>query len=254
MRAFDAVCAVLQDAGAPLHYREIANRIIAQGLWDSEGKTPWQTVNALLSHDIRNHGKGSRFLRDGSGRYLLNPSFELEFTSFEDARRGDNQEADTFLVQVNRDGGFANIMNNRRYDNHRWMDKPLDRDHGEVKPGDELVIYCTTNVPAYGGSLAFSVIVKDVSTDKIRFELNEPEFFESPLTRVKIHELVSRGKLSDVFSKCGHQGFNIAKLDNYSAETVLELLNNTSDSLPQPRAENRPKYTVRSIIDDGCFL
>ena len=260
MKAIDAVCAVLRDADGPLHYREIATRIIAKGLWDTEGKTPRQTVNALLGDDIRNHGSDSRFLREGPGRYSLNPNFEPDTPSIEDARRVDHQEADRFLVQVNRDGGFANIMRNRRYDNRRWMDKSLDGDHGEVKPGDELVIYCTTNVPNYGGSLAFSVIVKDVSPDNVSFELKEPEFFTSPLTRVKIHQLVSRGKLPAVFSKCGHQGFNIARLDNKSAKTVLDLLNgllefgSEVDVFSRSKVEDRPNYTVKSIIDDGCFL
>ena len=167
---------------------------------------------------------------------------------------------DRFLVQVNRDGGFANIMNNRRYENHRWMDKPRDSDHGKVRPGDELVIYCTGNVPNYGMSLAFSVVVETVSSDHVSFELEEPVFFTSPLKRAKIHELVDEGKLPEVFSKCGQQGFNIERLDSNSAETALGLLNGVpplredEDFPPHSELEDQPDYTIESIISDGCFL
>ena len=56
---------VLRDAGEPLHYREIAKRMLAQGLWATGGKTPWQTVNARLSVDIRERGLASRVVRVG---------------------------------------------------------------------------------------------------------------------------------------------------------------------------------------------
>ena len=96
----------------------------------------------------------------------------------------------SFLVQVNRDGGFANIMSNRRYSNSRWMDKPRDSDHGEVIPGDELLIYCTGNVPKHKMSIAFCVAVITVSSDHVTFELEEPHLFTTPLKRDMILGLV----------------------------------------------------------------
>ena len=80
----------------------------------------------------------------------------------------------SFLVQVNRDLGYANIVNNRRYQNDAWMRKSRDTDHGQVKKGDELLVYCTRNVPNYGMSLAFRVVVKAVSEDHVTFDLDEP--------------------------------------------------------------------------------
>ena len=163
----------------------------------------------------------------------------------------------TFLVQVNRDGGFANIMSNRRYENYRWMDKPRDSDHGEVRPDDELLIYCTSNVPIHGMSLAFSVRVLAVSSDHFNFEVGEPQFFNPPLVRGRIQALVNDRKLADVFRKCGQQGFNIARIDTKSAETVLGLLNRVQ--LPggngvKPPVTEPLNYTVQDIISDGCFL
>ena len=260
MIAIDAAFVVLRDAGRPLHYREITTQIVERKLWDTEGITPWQTVNARINDDIRSLGSASRFVHAGPGLFGLNPLLAPETPSVEHPRSAEKQEFDRFLVQVNKNIGFANIMNNRRYENDRWMDKSLDRDHGEVKPGDELVIYCTSDVPNYSMSLAFSVVVKTVSSDHVSFELEEPVFFTSALKRARIHELVDEGKLPGVFKNCGHQGFNIERLDSNSAETALGLLNGVTplrgdeDFLPHSELDDRPDYTIESIIGDGCFL
>ena len=131
---------------------------------------------------------------------------------------------DRFLLQVNASLGYANIMNNRRYENPVWMKKRKDRDHGDVKPGDELLVYCTGDVPNYGMSLAFRVVVKNVSPDNATFDLDEPHWFPSPLNRKSIHSLVAEGKLHDVFRRCGIQWFNIAKLEPLAAQQVFELV------------------------------
>ena len=167
---------------------------------------------------------------------------------------------DRFLVQVSGNDGFVNIMSNSRYENDRWMDKPRDSDHGEVRPGDELVIYCTSNVPNHGRSLAFSAIVMTVSPDHVSFELEEPVFYISSLKLTKIRELVNEGKLPDVFRKCGQQGFNIQRLDSNSAKTVVALLNGVpplgDDGFEPPDSErgDLQAYTIKDIISDGCFL
>ncbi|MBT3193740.1 MAG: restriction endonuclease [Verrucomicrobia bacterium] len=68
----DAVVTCLQDAGAPLHYREITKRILARGLWRTKGKTPEATINAQLSVNIKKKGKASAFRRAGRGIFALN--------------------------------------------------------------------------------------------------------------------------------------------------------------------------------------
>ena len=69
MTFLEAAWQVLNQAGEPLHYREITSRAIEQSLVDTEGKTPARTMNAQLSTDIR--GGGSRFARVGRGTYAL---------------------------------------------------------------------------------------------------------------------------------------------------------------------------------------
>ena len=133
-----------------------------------------------------------------------------------------------FLVQVSRDGGFDKLFNSCCYENGEWRYKPRDRDHGRVKPGDQLLIYCTSSVPRYGMTLAFSVNVKTVSPDHIRFDTDKPKFFSFPLRRAKIHDMVNKGLLPDVFRKCGQQGFSIAEVRRSSAEVVLGLLRSGS--------------------------
>ena len=73
MTAIDAAYEILYAAGKPLHYRDITEQVLAQKLWATEGKTPWETVNARLSDDITKVGRFSRFVRVGPGQYSLNP-------------------------------------------------------------------------------------------------------------------------------------------------------------------------------------
>ena len=77
MKALDAATAVLSEAGEPLHYREITRRMLARGLWTTNGKTPWETVNARITVDIRGRGAASRFVRVAPGRFTLNPDVAI---------------------------------------------------------------------------------------------------------------------------------------------------------------------------------
>ncbi len=135
---------------------------------------------------------------------------------------------DRFLLQVNANIGYANIMDNGRYENSVWTSKPRDRDHSEVKPGDELLVYCTSTVPNYGKSLAFSVKVKDVSEDHVTFWLEDPYWFPTRLGFTDIRSLVAEGKLSDTFRSCGAQGFNITRLNPPETKQILELAESES--------------------------
>ena len=171
---------------------------------------------------------------------------------------------DRFLVQVNRDGGFTNITRNLRYENVLWMKKPRDVAHGEVKPGDELVIYCTSNVPHFRQSIAFVVRVRHVSYDSVSFELEELSNVPFPLPLPRIREMMNQGILPSVFTKCGQQGFNIAKLDDDAVSRLYPLIfegdsvEHHAESEP-PRfaisdSEDGREYTIESIIEEGCFI
>jgi restriction system protein len=43
----EATLSVLQEAGEPLHYREITRRAFGRGLIQTDGKTPEATLNAI---------------------------------------------------------------------------------------------------------------------------------------------------------------------------------------------------------------
>jgi restriction system protein len=69
MSALDAAYEVLLAAGKPLHYREITQRMLDRGLWTSAGRTPWDSVNARITVDIKKNGDRSRFYRAAPGTF-----------------------------------------------------------------------------------------------------------------------------------------------------------------------------------------
>ena len=85
MNAIDAAYEILRDAGKPLHYSEITKRMLAQKLWNTTGQTPWESVNARLSTDIKDRGLDSRFTRESPGVYTLNSNLIADSLTFTDA-------------------------------------------------------------------------------------------------------------------------------------------------------------------------
>ncbi len=71
MDSLNAAEVILQQAGEPLHYKEITKRILAQELWQTQGKTPDATVNARFAVDINRFGDRSRFIRTELGIFAL---------------------------------------------------------------------------------------------------------------------------------------------------------------------------------------
>jgi hypothetical protein len=65
-----AIDQVLGAAATPLHYREIAERIIADGLRRKLGATPADTVNAQISGSMK-HDALSPYVRVARGTYAL---------------------------------------------------------------------------------------------------------------------------------------------------------------------------------------
>ena len=72
MTALDAAAEVLRRAGTPLRIKEITDRMLESGLWQSKAKTPRNTVNTQISDDISSKGERSRFRRVEPGVYDLN--------------------------------------------------------------------------------------------------------------------------------------------------------------------------------------
>jgi len=69
MTLLQAICHVLQDAGTPLHYQEITERILTQGLWAAAGQTPAASVSAVLTTELKRQGEDAPFARVGPGLY-----------------------------------------------------------------------------------------------------------------------------------------------------------------------------------------
>lgn len=62
---------VLAQAGKPLHYKEITQRILAAGLTRSNSRTPAASVRSVLSFDLKRKGNRSAFVRVGPGVFDL---------------------------------------------------------------------------------------------------------------------------------------------------------------------------------------
>ena len=69
--ALAAAQTVLKAAGKPLHYQEITKRILAAGLWRTNGKTPDATINAQITTSIKKFGDASPFRHTGPGLFTL---------------------------------------------------------------------------------------------------------------------------------------------------------------------------------------
>lgn len=66
-----AIDQVLGTAATPLHYNEIAERIIEGKLRSSLGATPSSTVNAQISSSIKHDGDSSPYIRVSRGTFAL---------------------------------------------------------------------------------------------------------------------------------------------------------------------------------------
>ncbi len=69
-----AIEKTLAASAAPLHYNDITERIIADGLRKSLGATPAATVNAHISASIKKDGAQSPYIRVAKGTFALAPS------------------------------------------------------------------------------------------------------------------------------------------------------------------------------------
>jgi hypothetical protein len=67
----DAIQMVLAESATTLHYKDIADRIVASKMRTSVGATPASTVSAYLTTSIKNEGDKSPFLKVGPGQYVL---------------------------------------------------------------------------------------------------------------------------------------------------------------------------------------
>ena len=62
---------VLGEAGEPLNTKEMVERMLAKGLWKTNGKTPAATIYAAIIREIVKKGKDSRFRKVERGKFEL---------------------------------------------------------------------------------------------------------------------------------------------------------------------------------------
>jgi len=83
MSVRDAVITVLQEAGEPLHTKEITKRILSKNLWKTSGKTPAATVSARLYADIKKNGDTSPFILHAPQTFALRTSEAVDGSDVE---------------------------------------------------------------------------------------------------------------------------------------------------------------------------
>ena len=67
----DAASEVLAKAGEPLGCKEIVERMLASGLWQTNGKTPAATIYAAIIREIATKGDAARFCKVSRGKFEL---------------------------------------------------------------------------------------------------------------------------------------------------------------------------------------
>ena len=67
----DAAAQVLADAKEPLGTKEMVERMLAKGLWQTSGKTPAATIYAAVIREIAGKGDDSRFRKVDRGKFEL---------------------------------------------------------------------------------------------------------------------------------------------------------------------------------------
>jgi hypothetical protein len=60
---------VLAEAGQPLNCKEMVDRVLATGLWTSDGKTPSATLYSAILRETRTKGEAARFRKVERGKF-----------------------------------------------------------------------------------------------------------------------------------------------------------------------------------------
>jgi hypothetical protein len=145
-----------------------------------------------------------------------------------------------FLLQVNKPGS-TNILQNGRYVAGDWRSRTKDKDHGEVKTGDLLLVYFAGQAIDFQKQLRQVYKVEDVLKNNWEYVLKH-EHELNPITLDTIREKVKEGFLSEVFLKCGRIGFNICNIPYSEYQKVLQL---SSGLPPTP-----PVIGAESLLED----
>lgn len=69
MSGLQAAAKVLSEAGTPLNAKEILERVKAQGLWKTSGRTPQATLYSGMIREIARKGEAARFRKAEKGKF-----------------------------------------------------------------------------------------------------------------------------------------------------------------------------------------
>ena len=67
----DAAAQVLGQAGEPMSCKVIVEKMLAEKLWQTTGKTPAATISAAIIREIVSKGDKSRFRKVAPGKFTL---------------------------------------------------------------------------------------------------------------------------------------------------------------------------------------
>ncbi len=73
MSLLDAAYRVLTEYGDELSASEIVQAALCKGYWETQGKTPGNTLNAALTREIRTKGEAARFTKGSRGHFAARP-------------------------------------------------------------------------------------------------------------------------------------------------------------------------------------
>ena len=68
----DAAAKVLGEAGEPMSCKTIVEKMLAEKLWQTKGKTPQSTIYAAIVREIAAKGDKARFKKTDRGKFVLN--------------------------------------------------------------------------------------------------------------------------------------------------------------------------------------
>ena len=68
----DAAVQVLGEAGEPMSCKAIVEKMLAEKLWQTKGKSPASTIYAAIIREIAAKGDKARFKKTDRGRFVLN--------------------------------------------------------------------------------------------------------------------------------------------------------------------------------------
>jgi len=69
LSGLDAAAKVLALAGKPMNTKQMVEKMLADGLWKTGGKTPAATIYAAILREVRAKGKDARFRKTDRGQF-----------------------------------------------------------------------------------------------------------------------------------------------------------------------------------------